>query len=93
MNEALHIRMAAKNGSLNSDGGVELHDCRVSASIVHPRSVEPLKNANNSAVLHAINTGLVLIDCTPKCAFYMQNLVSWKQGKVVTFMLLLIAGT
>ena len=29
--EALHIQMAAKNGSLNRDGGVEVHDCWVSA--------------------------------------------------------------
>ena len=52
-------------------------------TIVRPRSVERSKNVNNSAVLHAINMGLVLIDCTQKCAFYMQNLASWKQGKVV----------
>ena len=54
----------------------------VQLAIVRPHSVEPSKNANNSAVLHAINTGLVLIDYTQKYAFYMQNLASWKQGKV-----------
>ena len=55
----------------------------VVTAIVGPRSVEHSKNANNSAVLHAINTGLVLIDCTQKCVFYIQNFASWKQGKVV----------
>ena len=61
-----------------------LHDAPCECSIiVRPHSVEPSKNTNNSAVLHAINTGLALIDCTQKCAFYMQNLASWKQGKVV----------
>ena len=29
--ETLHIWMAAKNGSLNRNGGMELHDCWVSA--------------------------------------------------------------
>ena len=56
-----------------------------SSSVVRSRSVEPSKNANNSDILHvhAINTRLILIDCTQKCTFYMQNLASWKQGKVV----------
>ena len=42
-----------------------------------------VKNTNNSAVLHAINTRLALIDCAWKCTCYTWNSQSWTHEKVV----------
>ena len=42
----------------------------ISIPIVHSRWVDQWKNANNLAILHALDTKLALIDCAWKCACY-----------------------
>ena len=53
-----------------------------SGTIVCFSWVEPSKNANNAAVLHAINTGLALINWAQKCTIYTHMYIKFSVMEV-----------